>query len=413
MGKRHPNHRRVKIHHNYTVEEIARRLAVHKNTVRTWIKDGLSTIDGKRPTLILGCEIRIFLQNRRSKNKRTCRAGEIYCLRCRAAKRPAGDMAEYLQINEKIGNLRAICPDCHSIMHRCVSIAKLGQVVGTIDVTFPQALRHLNDRKQPTVTMDDRFVLVRGDTHAALSVVSGDYQIVQPREVLEFYRELMMQYGYTLETSGALDGGRKVWALARTGVTTVVDHGGKDELAAYVLLATSCDKTLATTAAFTSIRVVCQNTLFFAMEDIKKGRRPQVKVPHNLRFDADQVQQELGLMDKAWSAFIERVRKMAGYQMKSDAASFFFEELLLPKNANALSKKTQREHEAIIALFRSAPGQELSSAKETLWGALNAVTYYADHIRSGASGDRLDSAWFGAGYMLKEKAWAQANILIS
>jgi phage/plasmid-like protein (TIGR03299 family) len=261
--------------------------------------------------------------------------------------------------------------------------------------------------------MDDRFVLVRGDTHAALSVVSGDYQIVQPREVLEFYRELMMQYGYTLETSGALDGGRKVWALARTGVTTVVDHGGKDELAAYVLLATSCDKTLATTAAFTSIRVVCQNTLFFAMEDIKKGRRPQVKVPHNLRFDADQVQQELGLMDKAWSAFIERVRKMAGYQMKSDAASFFFEELLLPKNANALSKKTQREHEAIIALFRSAPGQELSSAKETLWGALNAVTYYADHIRSGASGDRLDSAWFGAGYMLKEKAWAQANILIS
>ena len=38
-------------------------------------------------------------------------------------------------------------------------------------------------------TMDDRFGLVRSDTHAALSVVSGDYQIVQPKEVLEFYRD--------------------------------------------------------------------------------------------------------------------------------------------------------------------------------------------------------------------------------
>jgi phage/plasmid-like protein (TIGR03299 family) len=262
-------------------------------------------------------------------------------------------------------------------------------------------------------TMDDRFVLVRSDTHAALSVVSGDYKIVQPKEVLEFYRELMMIYGYTLETSGALDGGRKVWALARTGITDAVDNGGKDGLAAYVLLATSCDKTLATTAAFTSIRVVCHNTLFFAMEDVKTERRPHVKVPHNFRFDAARVKQELGLMDKAWSAFIAKVRKMVFYEMNREAASNFFEDLLLQKNSKALSNKARREHEAIVALFESAPGQDLSSAKETLWGAVNAVTYYTDHVRSGTDGDRLDGAWFGAGYALKEKAWAEANILVS
>jgi phage/plasmid-like protein (TIGR03299 family) len=255
-------------------------------------------------------------------------------------------------------------------------------------------------------TMHDRFVLVRSDTGAALSVVSGDYQIVQPREVLEFYRELVTLYGYTLETSGALDGGRKVWALARTGITDAADNGGKDELAAYLLLATSCDKTLATTAAFTSIRVVCQNTLFFAMEDIVTERRPQVKVPHNLRFNAACMKQELGVMDKAWSGFIAKVRRMASYEITPDVASSFFDDLLLQKNRKTLSGKAQREREAIIALFQSAPGQDLSSAKETLWGAVNAITYYADHVRSGAAGDRLDSAWFGAGYALKEKAWA-------
>jgi len=130
-------------------------------------------------------------------------------------------------------------------------------------------------------TMEGRFVLARSDTNTALSVVSGDYNIVQPKQVIEFYRDLVDLYGYTLETAGALDAGRKVWALARTGRTAVIDKGGKDELAAYILLATSCDKSLATTAAFTSVRVVCQNTLFFAMEDIKGKERLRVKVDHS------------------------------------------------------------------------------------------------------------------------------------
>jgi hypothetical protein len=51
-------------------------------------------------------------------------------------------------------------------------------------------------------TMEDRFVLVRSDTGVALSTVSGDYQVVQPKEVLEFYRDLMNLYGY-----------KKVWSV--------------------------------------------------------------------------------------------------------------------------------------------------------------------------------------------------------
>src|ERR1039457_1603269 len=177
-------------------------------------------------------------------------------------------------------------------------------------------------------TMEDRFVLVRSDTRAGLSIVSGDYQIVQPAEVLEFYRDLMTNYGYTLETAGALDGGRKVWALARTGVSDAADNQGVDEIAAYVLLATSCDKTLATTAAFTSVRVVCQNTLSFAMDDVKTGRRQHEKVPHNLKFDAEAVKERLGIMDQAWSEFLLRVRRMSEFPCSQELASAYFEHVL-------------------------------------------------------------------------------------
>jgi hypothetical protein len=65
MGARHPNPRLVKIHRNYSVEDIARLFGVHKNTVRSWLKQGLAAIDDRRPTLILGRELMRFLQERR------------------------------------------------------------------------------------------------------------------------------------------------------------------------------------------------------------------------------------------------------------------------------------------------------------------------------------------------------------
>jgi phage/plasmid-like protein (TIGR03299 family) len=223
----------------------------------------------------------------------------------------------------------------------------------------------------------------------------------------------MKEYGYTLDTAGALDHGRKVWALAKTGVSEAPDTHGDDKIAAYVLLATSCDKTLATTSAFTSIRVVCRNTLFFAMEDINKERRPQVKVPHNYWFDPAQVKQELGLLAPAWKAFLSRVRKMTTCRMETEQAASFFASLLIQNKHKLLPRTAERECQTLLALFRSAPGQDLTTAKETLWGAVNAVTYYVDHVRSATAGERLDSAWFGTGYALKQKAWANANGMVS
>jgi Helix-turn-helix domain len=154
MGKRRPNYRQVKVHRNYTVEEIANLLDVHKNTVREWLKSGLPVIDDKRPMLILGQDLVGFLQTRRTKNKKTCQPGQMYCVRCRAPKLAAGDMADYQPQSEKLGMLKAICPDCHSMMNRRVSIANLTQVRGKLAIAFPQGLEQVSNRFQPTVNSD-------------------------------------------------------------------------------------------------------------------------------------------------------------------------------------------------------------------------------------------------------------------
>jgi len=159
MGKRYPNPGLVKIHRSYTVEEVASLLGKHKNTVRNWVKEGLTTIDDKRPMLILGHVLVEFLQIRRTKNRQTCKPGELYCVRCHAPRSPAGDMVEYSPITENIGNLIAICPVCDSIMNRRVSLAKIRQVCGNLDVTFPEELQHINEINKPSVNCD----LIRGE----------------------------------------------------------------------------------------------------------------------------------------------------------------------------------------------------------------------------------------------------------
>ena len=154
MSKRLPNPRLAKIHRNYTTEEIAKLFDVHKNTVGNWIKQGLPVCGRKRPFLITGRDLRIFLETKRIKNKQTCGADEIYCMRCRAPKKPAAGLIEYKAVTDTLGNLVALCPDCASIMNRRISLAKLKQIPAYQHITRPLAGLHITACFNPTVNCD-------------------------------------------------------------------------------------------------------------------------------------------------------------------------------------------------------------------------------------------------------------------
>lgn len=154
MSKRLPNPRRVKIHHSYTVEEVSRLFGLHRNTVRQWIKAGLPVCDDQRPLLILGSDLRAFLTRKRTVNKRPCKPGEIYCMRCRAARTPALGMADYVPLTTTSGNLVGLCSACEALMFRRVSLAKLGAVCGNLKVTHMQARAHISDSSNPSVNCD-------------------------------------------------------------------------------------------------------------------------------------------------------------------------------------------------------------------------------------------------------------------
>jgi len=254
----------------------------------------------------------------------------------------------------------------------------------------------------------DNKVLFRSDTNAPLSVVSQRYQVVQPREILEFYRDLTEISGFELETAGILKGGRKFWALARTGQSGTLK--GKDVSRGYVLLATACDGTLATTAQFTSIRVVCNNTLAIAL-----GKNDgAVKVPHSTRFDAEAVKKQLGISVSGWKTFMDSMKALSERKMKNAEAQRFFLQVFTDAGNSRQGATNESAMAKSLSLYEGrGKGSTLPSAQGTAYGLLNAVTEFVDHKRRARSTDyRLDSAWFGQGAAIKERALKQALLLV-
>ena len=266
----------------------------------------------------------------------------------------------------------------------------------------------------------DHKVLYRSDTLEPLSVVSQRYQEVQPHEILEFYRDLTEQADFELETAGVLKGGRKFWALAKTGQSTALK--GKDVSNGYILLATACDGTLATTAQFTSIRVVCNNTLAISLADKSGG---VVKVPHSTVFDADKVKNQLGISINQWNEHMYQMQQLTERRITQAQATNYLNRLFNDVDDTLImfptNKKTQKAvpnakaMNQIMTMFNGqGRGADLDSARDTAYGLLCAVTEFVDHERRAMSTDhRLDSAWFGTGANLKQKGLEEAIRLIA
>lgn len=252
-----------------------------------------------------------------------------------------------------------------------------------------------------TKHFEGQNVLYRSDNHKALSVVSNQYKPVQPKEVLEFFRDLVDENGFSIETAGTLRGGKRMWALAKTGKFGEVCKD--DGIGGYLLLSTSCDRTLATTARFTTIRVICQNTLAVAL----KEKENMVSFSHLSAFDHELVKAKLGKAVDSFGSFMEMAKFLQDRKMGVKQAEEFVKSLVAGRSQvkrEDYDMANNRAYKAIMNLFEcDSKGNELVGHSK--WGMLNAVTEYVDHHSPNRSQDaRLDKAWFGAGDLMKKKA---------
>ena len=269
----------------------------------------------------------------------------------------------------------------------------------------------------------NRNILYRSDTGMPLDQVSDNkYKIRQPAEILEFFRNLTDHGGFKIEVAGALHDGKKIWALAKR--EDMAGTIGADIINPYILLLETYDRSAATKARWTTVRVVCQNTLSMSgLESRKSKTNPslgaQASRRHSQEFDVNGMQLELADYDKAFSEYMEGMKAMAGVTCDDKLRERFFAKLYAPEALNRPEKWKESALNydndgvttnatnviaALMDLSKDCPGSNLPSAENTLFGALQTVTFYQDHAARTKGNKRWESATIGQGERIKNDA---------
>jgi len=275
-----------------------------------------------------------------------------------------------------------------------------------LDWSVSKEKMYLGNGKQ----VPGKYALVRDKDNSVLSVVGQTYKPVQNERAMSFFKQFTEAGQMTMETAGSLWDGRYVWSLARLGKDFTL--GKKDEMRNYLLLASPHVHGKALVMQFTSVRVVCWNTLTFALGNSLKGGVNAFRMPHSTRFDdtvKEQAKAALELGIGQADEFKEAATLLSKKKAKSEDVEEFFCEVLQfdPKRAEKKKSGGNKEPHKLPkfrAALEYAPGVDLNTAKGTWWGALNAVTYTIDHEVGKNRNTALKNAWLGHTAGIKRRA---------
>lgn len=291
--------------------------------------------------------------------------------------------------------------------------AKLDWTVSKRQLSFPG--------KKGPVEYANWFALVRDKDDAFLTLVGQKYKPVQNAEAMEFFREFCEAGKMEMETAGSLYGGRYVWALARVnsghGDFDVKTGKAKDHMRSYVLLMSPHVAGKSLLIKFTSVRVVCWNTLCMALGGVpgSKGDKTAFRMPHSLHFDEamrKKAAEVLGLAQEQADAVREAAQFLAQHKARKEDVDAFFGDVLNYAPSQRKQVAGSERVPVMLPMFQDAlvraPGADLGTAKGTWWGALNAVTYVVDHEFGKTRDTAMRSAWFGPKATMKREALRMA-----
>jgi phage/plasmid-like protein (TIGR03299 family) len=270
--------------------------------------------------------------------------------------------------------------------------------------------------------------LVRVSDNSVLSVVTNRYVPIQNSDVMNFFKKFTEAGHMTMETAGSLMAGKFIWGLARINREFAI---GDDINRGYLLLCNPHVPGYAMTADFTSVRVVCMNTLTMALSNLSQRA---FKMAHLREFNGEATaaaEQALGMAVDANARLADQALVLAQHNVPSTEALTEYLTKVFKLTPTQLTvrqvadeavgaEESETTEEAVVTTtraprqstlvtkslqaFETAPGSELPSSRGTWWGAVNAVTYVLDHQVGRSQDNRIYQAWLGERAKTKQKA---------
>ncbi|MCT4317862.1 DUF932 domain-containing protein [Elizabethkingia anophelis] len=256
------------------------------------------------------------------------------------------------------------------------------------------------------------FANIRTDNNAVLGVVGKDYHIVQNRDAFSFFDSIVGGTdGILYETAGALGNGERIFITAKLPSYIRVGNGD-DVTEKYIFLTTSHDGSGSITAAFTPIRIVCQNTLNASLRNMSNvvrikhtaGAKQRLDNAHKVMGLANQFSDQLEGIFNAWTKVKvtdQEVKKLIQLALCPNKETL---ELLKKGAEDEVSTVFKNVVEDAFAYAMISDTQQMETTKGTLFGAYNSVTGYYQNVRNYKDNEaKLQSIVMGGTAQLKSQ----------
>jgi phage/plasmid-like protein (TIGR03299 family) len=252
------------------------------------------------------------------------------------------------------------------------------------------------------------FATIREDTNAVLGVVGERYAVLQNRDAFDWFQPFIEGGHATLDTAGQLNGGKRVWVLAKLNRDPIVIAKG-DEVTKFLLLSHGHDGSLCIRVGFTPIRVICRNTLAMAH---KSDASQLIRVKHTKRGvrSLDVIRDTIDAIDASFNATAEQYRALNNRSVNgADLRAYVTKVLGVEDKGTDTHGKTENRIRDIVGLASDGIGNDGAS----LWSAYNGITQWLSHERGRDQDTRLDSLWFGIGAEMNRRALDVALQMVS
>ncbi|HXG47419.1 MAG TPA: DUF932 domain-containing protein [Methylomirabilota bacterium] len=263
-----------------------------------------------------------------------------------------------------------------------------------------------------------RYEIVRmprpnaNESEVLLGVASRRYQPLQNVDAFVFFDPIVREGMAYFETSSALGEGERIWVMAKMPEAMKIVRG--DECLKYLLLSNTHSGDGSVIVKFTTVRVVCQNTLMLAMGDGQKAYR--VRHSKQMQFKLEELADFLSITQDVFVKAEQQLRQMTKVQMTDTRLEHYFE-AVFPRTA--VQKKNGEKPARwghVRKVFETQEDLQLPGVRGTLWGAYNAITRFEDYKQPQQEeqpDQRLERMWFGGGADTKLRALVKATELVS
>lgn len=235
------------------------------------------------------------------------------------------------------------------------------------------------------INISNRKALFNNQNNELLAEVNKGYNVVQNRDAFLFFDSIVGDKKAIFETAGALGNGEKIFITAK--LPGHIKVMGDDILEKYLFLTNSHDGSSAIIAAFTPIRIVCNNTLNAALRNC--SNRVYIKHTKNVAVRLEEAHKIMKMSDNMTKNFGEVCQEMAKTKISDKQLQEFIVQVMNSR-AEAIYKEDFEEEfstrtlnlsNEIFEYAKTNETQLMVSTEGTLFGAYNAITGYFQNLK--------------------------------